>query len=108
MWAEVGGLLGEIVEYYYVTLLKPTLCSTNAYMGTRTHRNYGVSAGIMLASTLAEAGLYVFTTEEATTSAPEGIEPRRVPYLLKALADSGWIIRLCRGLYAGTGKLPGR
>lgn len=76
-------------------------------MRARTHRDYGVSAGITLAAALAEAGLYVFTTRQAATSAPPGIEPRRVPYLLKALADAGWIIRLRRGLYAGTGKLPG-
>ncbi|MHB0981077.1 MAG: type IV toxin-antitoxin system AbiEi family antitoxin domain-containing protein [Thermoleophilia bacterium] len=75
------------------------------YSGTR--KDYGITAGIALATTLAEAGLYIFTTKQAMMSAPKGIEPHRVPYLLTALTDAGWIIRLRRGLYAGTGKLPG-
>ena len=38
---------------------------------------------------------------------PPSVPEQQVPYLLKALADAGWIIRLRRGLYAGTGQLPG-
>ena len=68
---------------------------------------YGVSEGIALAKALATAGLYIFATEDAVRLAPAGVAPARVPYLLKRLADSGWIIRLRRGLYAGTGQLPG-
>jgi predicted transcriptional regulator of viral defense system len=38
---------------------------------------------------------------------PADVRPETVPRLLKSLADAGWIIRLRRGLYAGTGRLPG-
>lgn len=68
---------------------------------------YGLSAGIGLAGSLAAAGLYVFTTEDAVRLAPLGVGPERVRPLLKSLADAGWITRLRRGLYAGTGRLPG-
>jgi predicted transcriptional regulator of viral defense system len=68
---------------------------------------YGVSDGVALAQALATAGLYIFATEDAVRLAPTGVAPTRVPYLLKMLADAGWIVRLRRGLYAGTGQLPG-
>jgi predicted transcriptional regulator of viral defense system len=68
---------------------------------------YGVSEGIVLAKALATAGLYIFHTEDAVRLAPAGVAPARVPYLLKMLCDAGWIVRLRRGLYAGTGQLPG-
>ena len=58
-----------------------------------------IIAGITLAAALAEAGLYVFTTRQAATSAPPGIEPGRVPYLLKALADAGLQLRLHKNLF---------
>ncbi len=70
-------------------------------------REYGVSAGVALAASLAKAGTYIFTTERATQLAPQGVDPRRVRSLLKSLADAGWIVRLRRDLYAGTGRLPG-
>jgi predicted transcriptional regulator of viral defense system len=43
----------------------------------------------------------------APVHAPRGVNPSQVPYLLKVLTDAGWLIRLRRGLYAGTGQLPG-
>jgi predicted transcriptional regulator of viral defense system len=70
-------------------------------------RDYGVSAGVALAASLARAGTYIFTTERATQLAPQGIDSRRIRSLLKSLADAGWIVRLRRDLYAGTGRLPG-
>jgi len=76
-------------------------------MDERPTGEYGLSRGISLASSLAEAGLYVFKTEDAVRLRPDDVSPATVRYLLKLLADAGWIIRLRRGLYAGTGRLPG-
>jgi predicted transcriptional regulator of viral defense system len=76
-------------------------------MDERATGEYGHSHGIALASSLAKAGLYVFRTEDAVRLRPSDVEPALVPYLLKVLADAGWIIRMRRGLYAGTGRLPG-
>lgn len=76
-------------------------------MDERPTGEYGLSAGIALARTLADAGLYVFTTEEAVELRPAHVTPAAVSRLLKSLADAGWIVRLRRGLYAGTGGLPG-
>lgn len=76
-------------------------------MDERPTREYGLSRGIALARNVAEAGLYVFTTEDAVGLRPDDVSPTTVRYLLKLLTDAGWIIRLRRGLYAGTGRLPG-
>ena len=76
-------------------------------MDERPTGEYGLSAGVALARGLADAGLYVFTTGDAVELRPAGVRPAAVPRLLKSLADAGWIIRLRRGLYAGTGRLPG-
>jgi predicted transcriptional regulator of viral defense system len=74
---------------------------------TRLTGRYGLSAGIALARNLADAGLYVFTTEDAVELRRSDVNPSAVSRLLKSLADAGWIVRLRRGLYAGTGGLPG-
>lgn len=76
-------------------------------MDERLTGEYGLSAGIALASSLADAGLYVFTKDDAAELRPPDVRAAAVPRLLKSLADAGWIIRLRRGLYAGTGRLPG-
>lgn len=76
-------------------------------MDDKLPNQYGVSEGVALAQALATAGLYIFGTDDAVRLAPTGVAPTRVPYLLKMLSDAGWIIRLRRGLYAGTGQLPG-
>jgi predicted transcriptional regulator of viral defense system len=76
-------------------------------MAPRSSDEYGLSKGISLAAALAEAGLYVFTTGDAVRLRPAEVGAASVPYLLKVLADAGWIVRLRRGLYAGTGRLPG-
>lgn len=68
---------------------------------------YGMAHGVALAKALATAGLYIFHTDDALRLAPSGVSPTQVPYLLKVLTDAGWLIRLRRGLYAGTGHLPG-
>jgi predicted nucleotidyltransferase component of viral defense system/predicted transcriptional regulator of viral defense system len=76
-------------------------------MDERPTGEYGLSAGIALARSLADAGLYVFTTDDAVDLRPPDVAATAVPRLLKSLADARWIIRLRRGLYAGTGRLPG-
>ncbi len=76
-------------------------------MDTRSTGKYGLSAGVALARNLADAGLYIFTTEDAVELRPSHVSPAAVSRLLKSLADAGWIVRLRRGLYAGTGGLPG-
>jgi predicted transcriptional regulator of viral defense system len=70
-------------------------------------REYGLSDGVRLSTALARAGVYVFTTQWAIDHAPQGLTAQRIRYLLKVLAASGWIVRLRRDLYAGTGRLPG-
>lgn len=76
-------------------------------MDESTSGQYGVSQGIALARALASAGLYIFRTEDALRLAPTSVLPTQVRYLLKVLTDAGWLIRLRRGLYVGTGQLPG-
>jgi predicted transcriptional regulator of viral defense system len=51
--------------------------------------------------------MYIFTTADAAALAPPGTSPAQVNHLLKSLTDAGWLTRLRRGLYAGTGRLPG-
>ena len=69
---------------------------------------YGLTLGTRLLKELAERGLYLFTTEDAKEIAAElEIPEGYLPQLLSKLAASGWIERLRRGLYAGTGSLPG-
>jgi len=76
-------------------------------MHTDGARSYGEPAGVMLARALADAGRYVFTIDDAAAAAPPGTSRAHVRKLLKALSDAGWLVRLRRGLYAGTGGLPG-
>jgi len=71
-------------------------------------RRYGLGRGIELASRLAGAGAYIFTIADAKQVAPDvGVPESAVAATLSRLADAGWIVRLKRGLYAGTGRLPG-
>jgi predicted transcriptional regulator of viral defense system len=70
-------------------------------------RRYLESEGVRLLEKLAHEGRYVFTTTEARAVSGEiGIAESYVEDLLPRLAASGWIMRLRRGLYAGTGRLP--
>lgn len=75
-------------------------------MSTRPSDKYGRSAGVDLAKALATAGLYIFGVDDAARQVPD-VPREQVLYLLKVLTDAGWIVRLRRGLYAGTGQLPG-
>ena len=57
---------------------------------------------------LANQGLFIFTVGEAKTAAAKmGISDNYLSQVLSHLSQAGWIIRLRRGLYAGTGSLPG-
>jgi predicted transcriptional regulator of viral defense system len=61
-----------------------------------------------LATRLVETGHYIFTTEQARRAAAEiGMPQSSVAVTLGRLAEAAWILRLRRGLYAGTGRLPG-
>jgi len=81
----------------------------NHDMAERADRSgYSLNRGIALAAHLAESGHYIFTTEDARRAAEEvGLPQSSVAVTLGRLADAGWIMRLKRGLYAGTGRLPG-
>ncbi len=74
----------------------------------RQPKSYSLAGGIALAGELARQGLLIFTTEQARHVAGElHMLESGVGMLLTRLADAGWIVRLRRGLYAGTGRLPG-
>lgn len=69
---------------------------------------YSGGSGIALATRLVETGHYIFTTEQARRAAAEiGMPQSSVAVTLGRLAEAAWILRLHRGLYAGTGRLPG-
>lgn len=69
---------------------------------------YGQTLGTKLLRELAGRGLFVFTMEEVKeVAAGLDIPAGYLPQLLSRLAASGWLMRLRRGLYAGTGALPG-
>jgi len=75
---------------------------------TSRTRGYALGRGIALASRLADSGAYIFTIADAKRMAPDaGVPESAVAATLRRLADAGWIVRLKRGLYAGTGRLPG-
>jgi predicted transcriptional regulator of viral defense system len=64
--------------------------------------------GIAMLQMLADDGRYVFTTADATGIAADlGLSGSATHMLLSRLCRAGWIERLRRGLYAGTGRLPG-
>lgn len=70
---------------------------------------YAETDGIRLLRVLVDGGLFIFTTDEAREAAVSlGIAPGYLNALLGRLAAGGWIVRLRRGLYAGTGRLPGQ
>jgi predicted transcriptional regulator of viral defense system len=69
---------------------------------------YGNTKGLSLLQVLADQGLFIFTVGEAKTAAAKiGISDNYLLQVLSHLEKAGWIIRLRRGLYAGTGSLPG-
>jgi len=74
----------------------------------RPQHAYAIPQGVRLLQELTAQGLYVFTTEDARTLAEKcGISPSSISYVLHELVTAGWVQRLRRGLFAGTGLLPG-
>lgn len=69
---------------------------------------YSNTKGLRLLQELATQGLFIFTVADAKTQASKiGISDNYLSQILSHLERAGWIIRLRRGLYAGTGSLPG-
>lgn len=70
--------------------------------------DYGNTKGLNLLQVLANQGQFIFTVDEAKTAAANiGFSDNYLSQVLSHLSQAGWIIRLRRGLYAGTGSLPG-
>ena len=69
---------------------------------------YGNTKGLSLLQELANQGLFIFTVVDArATAVGLRISDNYLSQVLSHLEKAGWIIRLKRGLYAGTGSLPG-
>jgi predicted transcriptional regulator of viral defense system len=70
--------------------------------------DYSNTKGLRLLQELATQGLFIFTVADAKTQASKiGISDNYLSQILSHLEKAGWIVRLRRGLYAGTGSLPG-
>lgn len=62
--------------------------------------------GIRLLRSLLNKGKYIFTIKEASNIArSQHILKTQLPKILAKMVTKGWLIRLHRGLYAGTGTL---
>ncbi|MBM3298784.1 MAG: type IV toxin-antitoxin system AbiEi family antitoxin domain-containing protein [Deltaproteobacteria bacterium] len=69
---------------------------------------YSNTKGLQLLQELANQGLFIFTVADAEAPASKiGISENYLSQILSHLERAGWIVRLRRGLYAGTGSLPG-
>lgn len=76
-------------------------------MQTRAEARYADNLGLRLLRELADEGRYVFTTEEAKAVAGRlGISEGYLRQLMFRLAESGWVVRLRRGLYASMSGTP--
>lgn len=77
-------------------------------MDRTANLNYGTNYGVRLLRRLFEDGHFIFSSEEAGSAAAHASIPQTyVRELLTHLTQGGWIHRLRRGLYVGTGGLPG-
>lgn len=66
------------------------------------------TSGIELARKLAEQGQRIFTIEQAQALAPDvGVEKNYLNEALHHLTQSGWIVRIMKGLYALSSSVPG-
>jgi predicted transcriptional regulator of viral defense system len=69
---------------------------------------YSNTKGLQLLQELSRQGLFIFTVSDARTQSSRiGISDNYLSQLLGHLEKAGWVVRLRRGLYAGTGSLPG-
>lgn len=74
----------------------------------RPQHSYATPQGVRLLQDLTRQGRYVFTTDDARGLAEQcGIAPSSITFILHQLVAAGWVQRLRRGLFAGTGSLPG-
>lgn len=73
-----------------------------------TEKSYSMNQGTRLLQGLTSKGKLIFSMKDAKEAA-KGLEipEKQLPVLLHHLAKDEWIIRLKRGLYAGSGRLPG-
>jgi predicted transcriptional regulator of viral defense system len=70
--------------------------------------DYSNTKGLRLLQELSSQGLFIFGVEDAKAQASKiGISDNYLSQLLSHLEKARWILRLRRGLYAGTGSLPG-
>ncbi len=70
--------------------------------------DYSHTKGLSLLRELAHEGLFIFTVADAKAQASKvGVSENYLSQILSHLEKAGWILRLRRGLYAGTGSLPG-
>lgn len=75
---------------------------------SQSEQGYAITQGTRLLQELVGTGKYIFDIEEAKQAAGRlNIKPERLKWLLFELVQGGWLSRLKRGLYVGTGKLPG-
>lgn len=69
---------------------------------------YSGSLGLRLIQALYSQGKFVFSIEDADEAGKEiGLSPFAVRTCLSQMIVSGWIKRIRRGLYVGSGSLPG-
>jgi predicted transcriptional regulator of viral defense system len=74
----------------------------------QSKNGYSETQGVRLLQELVRDGRFIFTTEEAKAAAFRlGIPDSYLYQVLSRLVDGEWLRRLRRGLYAGTGGLPG-
>jgi predicted transcriptional regulator of viral defense system len=78
------------------------------YAESRSHHAYATTQGVRLLQALNAQGLYVFSTADARAIAAQcGVAVSSITYVIDQLVTAGWVQRLRRGLFAGTGSLPG-
>jgi predicted transcriptional regulator of viral defense system len=74
----------------------------------RRTNGYANPLGLRLLRQLIDEGRFIFTTDDARIVASRlGISDTSLSQVLPRLVEGGWLSRLRRGLYAGTGGLPG-
>ena len=74
----------------------------------RTAKKNNGSGSLALVRRLAQDGHRTFTAATAVALAPQvGLTPGYAKHALQTLANSGWIVRLRRGLYSLTAAVPG-
>jgi predicted transcriptional regulator of viral defense system len=81
---------------------------SKSYKMVKEQTGYAITQGTRLLQALLAEGRYIFDMGEAKEVAAQlDMRPERLKWLLFELVQGGWLSRLKRGLYVGTGKLPG-